>query len=573
MRKKIRFTIALLLASVAACAPLPQEARHETLGQAQQGAVPDKGCAYAHFLLGRTVEAEGRPEEAILHYEQALECDPGADYVMRNLAMVLVRTDKRQEAIAWINKILAAKPDDIGAQSLLANLYVSLGETAQAEATYLAILAKDPQNQNVMLMLGSLYASNHQYDKAQAQLEQLVRATPQSYAGYYYLAKLYREMHLDAKAAAAYGKALSLNWSTPLAYEAAEFYDASSRYADSAKLYRRIIEEDPADERARGLLVNNYLQRNKPDAALAELRELRKITSETVRVDLTIGRILLETKRYDAAIAHLRKVLAEDPNQTSIRSLLVLTYYQKGDKAKARKMLAEVRPGQPGYEESVLLLARLLHDEKDWAGSEKVLRQAIAEATGEQKVVFYVALANLYRERNELPKAYAIFDEAQKELPQDAKIRFEYGLFLERTGDSKAAMAKMHEVLALDPHNPYALNYVGYSWADRGERLDEAQAYIEEAVSLRPEDGFIRDSLGWVYYQRGDYERAVQELEKAVALANDEDATIYEHLGDAYAKLRRYGEAGSAYERAEQLYDDQAKKEVVRRKRGALPAQ
>lgn len=573
MLRKTLFTLALLL-GVVACAPLAEQAGGVSPAQPSgQGAMDAQSCAYAHFLWGKTAEVDNRPEEAIFHFEQALRCDPAAEYVMRNLAMALIRTDKRQQAIDWINKILAAKPDDIGAQSLLANLYVSVGETAQAEAAYRAILARDPKNQNVMLMLGSLYASNRQYDKAQAQLEELVRLAPGSYAGHYYLAKLYREMRLGPKAAAAYAKALALNWTTPLAYEAADFYESLSRYAESAKIYRRILEEDSGDERARGALANSYLQQNKIDAALAELRELRHTTSETLRVDLSIGRILLQAKRYDAAIAYLSKVLAEDPSQVAIRSLLVLTYYQKGDKAKARKMLGEMRPGMAGYEESVLMLARLLYDEKDRAGAEKVLRQAIAEAVGEHKVVFYVALAALYREQGESTKAYAVFDEAQQELPTDPKLRFEHGLFLERAGNSEAALAKMHEVLALDPHNPYALNYVGYSWADRGERLDEAKAYIEEAVSLRPEDGFIRDSLGWVYYRLGEYERAVQELEKAVELANDEDATIYEHLADAYAKLGRYAEAAGAYDRAADLYEEQPKKEAVRRKRGALPVQ
>ncbi|MEW6594846.1 MAG: tetratricopeptide repeat protein [Thermodesulfobacteriota bacterium] len=573
MRKKMLYAMVLLLGLVA-CAPLTEEAGGPAdERRSRQGAESDQSCAYAHFLWGKAAEAAGRPEEAIFHFEQALECDPAAEYVMRNLAMSLIRTDKRQQAIAWVNKILAARPDDVGAQSLLANLYVSIGETGQAEAAYRAILAKDPGNQNVMLMLGSLYAGNRQYEKARAQLEELVRIAPESYAGHYYLAKLYREMRLGPKAAAAYTKALSLNWSAPLAYEAADFYESLSRYAESAKLYRRILDDDPADERARGLLANSYLQQNKIDAALAELRELRQTASETLRVDLTIGRVLLEAKRYDAAIAHLTRILAEDPGQVSIRSLLVLTYYQKGDKVRARKMLAEVRPGMAGYEEAVLMLARLLQDEKDLAGAEKVLRQAIAEAESERKVVFYVALAALYRERQELPKAYAVFDEAQQALPTDSKLRFEYGLFLERIGNTDAALAKMHEVLALEPRNPYALNYVGYTWADRGERLEEARAYIEEAVSQRPEDGFIRDSLGWVYYRLGDYERAVRELEKAVELANDEDATIYDHLGDAYARLKRYAEAAGAYDRAAELYDEPAKREAVRRKREALPLQ
>ena len=573
MRKITLFAIIFAATGLAACAPLAEEPGSRAgVEIVQQSAGPDTTCSYSHFLQGKMADAEGRQAEAQFQYEKALACDPQAEYVMRNLAMLLVRAEKRREAIVWVSRILELKPDDIGAQSLLANLFVAVGETGQAVATYQAVLARDPKNQNVMLMLGSLYAGTRDYAKAREILEQLVQQAPESYAGYYYLAKLYREMRLHEQALVAYEKALALNWSVPLAYEAAELYESVGRHADSGKLYRRILQEDGTDERARGLLANSLLQQNKIDAALAELAELRNITNEPLRVDMAIGRILLDVGRFDAAIAHLGKVLGEDPNQEEIRSLLVLAYYQKGEKAKAKKLLAEVMPGMPGYADAVLMFSRLLHDEKDMAGAERVLRQAIDAAGGETKISFYVALALLHRESGKSEKGRVVFEEALQAFPQNAKILFEYGLFLDRVGDTGEAFARMQEVLVLEPRNPFALNYVGYSWAERGENLSQAKGYIEEALSQRPEDGFIRDSLGWVYYQLGDYERAVVELEKAVKLAGD-DPTIYEHLGDVYVKLQRRPEAAAAYKRAEELYEKAAQQAEVRRKRESLQGQ
>ena len=77
------------------------------------------------------------------------------------------------------------------------------------------------------------------------------------------------------------------------------------------------------------------------------------------------------------------------------------------------------------------------------------------------------------------------------------------------------------------------LNYLGYSWIDRGENLERGLKMIEKAVELRPEDGYIVDSLGWAHYRLGDYASAVQYLEKAIELV-PEDPTINDHLGDAY---------------------------------------
>jgi Flp pilus assembly protein TadD len=101
----------------------------------------------------------------------------------------------------------------------------------------------------------------------------------------------------------------------------------------------------------------------------------------------------------------------------------------------------------------------------------------------------------------------------------------------------------------MNPHNAAALNYLGYTYAEQGNRLDEAERLIRRALAIEPNDGFYIDSLAWVYYQRGDYQRAVEQLEHAIELAG-EDPTVTEHLGDAYEKTGRPREAIRVYEEA-----------------------
>jgi tetratricopeptide (TPR) repeat protein len=94
-----------------------------------------------------------------------------------------------------------------------------------------------------------------------------------------------------------------------------------------------------------------------------------------------------------------------------------------------------------------------------------------------------------------------------------------------------------------------ALNYLGYTYAERGERLDEAQALLERALALEPENGYYLDSLGWVFFKKGDLERAVKALERADAVVGPEP-TVLEHLGDSYRAAQRPGDAAAAYRRA-----------------------
>jgi tetratricopeptide (TPR) repeat protein len=124
----------------------------------------------------------------------------------------------------------------------------------------------------------------------------------------------------------------------------------------------------------------------------------------------------------------------------------------------------------------------------------------------------------------------------------------------------------MKTVIDLDPKNANALNYLGYTYADLGIRLDEAEELVREALKYKPDDGYITDSLGWVYYQRGDYETALVHLLRAAELAPD-DPVILEHVGDAYRKLDEPEKALEYYRRSLEKRDPAEDAEDVRKLR------
>ena len=94
-------------------------------------------------------------------------------------------------------------------------------------------------------------------------------------------------------------------------------------------------------------------------------------------------------------------------------------------------------------------------------------------------------------------------------LPERWTLFYDRGVALERSGQWERAEADLLHALELKPDQPLVLNYLGYSWIDRGENLDRGMKMIEKAVELRPEDGYIVDSLGWAHYRLGDYAGAV----------------------------------------------------------------
>jgi tetratricopeptide (TPR) repeat protein len=164
-------------------------------------------------------------------------------------------------------------------------------------------------------------------------------------------------------------------------------------------------------------------------------------------------------------------------------------------------------------------------------------------------------------------EAVAWLEGALARQPRADRLRFALGVAQERAGDRAAALATMQSILERSPDDAEAMNFVGYSWAEKGERLDEAEKLVRRAVELDPDNGSYLDSLGWVLFQRGDLPGAVSTLERAEALAGPEP-TILEHLGDAYRRSGRDADAGAAWRRAARALDEGAEADVPGQRAG-----
>jgi tetratricopeptide (TPR) repeat protein len=185
------------------------------------------------------------------------------------------------------------------------------------------------------------------------------------------------------------------------------------------------------------------------------------------------------------------------------------------------QVLAEIRPASPYYP-SARLRSAINLDTLDRTDEAIAQLTAIA-AEQPEAIAAEVQLGDILRNKKRYAEAVTAYDEAIRRsatagLPERWSLFYDRGVALERSGQWQHAEQDLKHALELKPEQPLVLNYLGYSWIDRGENLDQGVKMIEKAVELRPEDGYIVDSLGWAHYRMGDYAGAVEYLEKAIEL-------------------------------------------------------
>jgi Flp pilus assembly protein TadD len=158
-------------------------------------------------------------------------------------------------------------------------------------------------------------------------------------------------------------------------------------------------------------------------------------------------------------------------------------------------------------------------------------------------------LSTFYEQEGHLEKAMDLLTKGLADVPENTSLLFRLGAIQDKAGQKEACIATMKKIIRIDPDDASALNYLGYTYADLGIHLDQAEALIKKALKIKPDDGYITDSMGWVYYKKKEYEKAVFYLEKAATLTEYE-SIIASHLADAYVKTGRLSKALAVYHKA-----------------------
>ncbi|MDX7952279.1 tetratricopeptide repeat protein [Lichenihabitans sp. Uapishka_5] len=258
-----------------------------------------------------------------------------------------------------------------------------------------------------------------------------------------------------------------------------------------------------------------------------------------------------------AALIYLRLSLYLAPDNSLVMVTLADTYARLKQNEVAIDVYEMVPPKNPLRPNADIQTALTLDalDRKDDAI--KALQAVLKDRP--KDIEAWTTLGNMQREAKHYDDAITSYTSAIDATAPGEKslwgLLYFRGIAYERDKQWPKAEDDFKRALTLYPDQPLVLNYLGYSWIDKGIHLDEGFKMLRRAVALRPEDGYVVDSLGWAHFKLGEYDEAVKDLERAVSL-KPSDPTINDHLGDAYWRMGRKLEAQFQWNHARDLNPD-----------------
>ena len=544
---------ALAAALALALAPAAGPFAGESIEAEAESAAPELSFSGA-YLAARSAFRARNMTLAADYLLAALAEDPGNPSLLRQAHVALVSAGRAPEALAAARKLVAARDAEEVRIAPLTVAVDAIGRGAFDEAAdALGLLPLDAYHAVLVPLLEGWLAAARG-DPAGGLAAIGPAAMEDGYDGLRarHIAML-QELAGDAAAArAAWLQALELPGAESADFVTAYggFLERQGRPEAARALYTAMLEALPAELWPAASLAR--LDRGEPppaaidsaregaaDAMLGVAREVRAtggpgaalyyaqlvahLAPENDAAHLLVGELFGAMERYGEAVAAYDRVDSASPLGWSARLRKASGLDRDGETERALALLARMAQERPGRTDALAAQGDILRRHERWLEAVAVYDNAFARKGAE--------------------------------AAPDWRLHYMRGIALERSGDWDRAERDFVAALEIEPEQPFVLNYLGYTWVDRGERLARALEMIERAVEQRPNDGFIVDSLGWAFYRLERFDEAVTQLERAVELEPD-DPVINDHLGDAFWRVGRFTEARFQWRRALSLAED-----------------
>ena len=290
------------------------------------------------------------------------------------------------------------------------------------------------------------------------------------------------------------------------------------------------------------------------DKSLLSAREEFRRASAELPLDgelvYAVALISLQIEDWDAAAAGFKRSLNMDPrDRNPILFNLALAAEGKKDMDEAVVWFRQVTEGDYFVGAQLKIANHLAKREGIDAGRRHLQdAQKAGVDSPDTRVQMILAEAQLLRDAGALEDARQVLSVALAKQPESIPLRYDRAMIAEKLNLLDDMERDLRTVINIKPDHAHAYNALGYSFADRGIRLEESYELISKAVALAPDDAFILDSLGWVQFKLRRMDEALATLTRAYRMRSDPE--IAAHLGEVLWTMGQSDAAKQLWKRA-----------------------
>jgi tetratricopeptide (TPR) repeat protein len=521
---------------------------------------PESQHLYYYLLLSQGLYDNAR-EVVLAALRGLFALDPSLPVFQDGITILLSR-EEYDEAETIAAEALRRFPDDALLAVLSAGVYSASGRAGAAQTLLEEFLTKHPDAREVREELIRLFIRSGKHNEITKLLPGLPAADGSPEAELFRVGVLATVGRTD-EAGTLLRELLEKKPTFIEAWmELAYLAEHDKDDAEAERAYRKIVELMPENREVLLRLVVVLLREQKAESALEALAkaepDARLLMQAVVRF-ADAGAFRDAEDLLKEAEAH-----GASPDETALILSMIRQGSAKNPKA-ALEPLSRIKRGSPLYPAAVEQKARIYL----MAGEAEPARSTAHEGRKlfpDRKDLWGMEAFALARQKK-IAGAEAVLKEALKRHPNDEDLLFSLGNIQDEAGKKDAALGAMEKILTVNPGNYQALNYVGYTLAERNTDLDRALALITRALEQNPEADYIMDSLAWVQYRLGRHEEAWASIRRCIGLGGD-DAVIWEHYGDIALAVGKNDEAAHGYRQAVQR--GAVNKKALRRKLNSL---
>ncbi len=523
----------------------------------------DRAVSWNH--LGEAYVALDRLTEADRAYRQAMALDPAYAWPYHNLGLLAERRGELPAALTAFRLALERHQRDQAkalAWNELGYVNSQLNRTQEAIDAYQSAVQLDPTYAAPWRNLGDVYRSLGRQEEALDAYRQAIGLDPAAAWPYHHLGWLHQQRGEIEAALTRYEQALERHETDPARaatwQQLGLIYQTSERHQEAIKAFRQAGALDPTLALPWHHLGDTYRLLNRREQALNAYQRASELDPTYAPTWSNLGDLYEALNRRDEAVKAYRRALELDPGRAwDYHHLgeifeargeypIALSYYQQAaerhqndhDRALAWSSLGDVYRALKQPEKAIAAYRRASSFDPAYAWP-------------------YHHVGLLYEQRGDTELALVAYQQAITHHPggrERAELWNRVGQIYQQTGRYEAAVTAYRSMTRLDPPNAAPWSSLGAVYRALNRPEDAIAAYLR-AIKLAPRQARPYHHLGQIYAERGEYESALAQFQEAIVRhRHDPDrAAAWQQVGDIYVTLNQPEAALDAYRQATQF--------------------